>query len=246
MKTPALAVLAILIAGHAFSFTADSVVVNEKKHSPLKLSLRLHSRGLFSYGGRLVTSNPVVDFSLNYSGRNWGIQVFKAVDVVDHHTPINFTLAVVNRPFHLGKKLTITPAMGVLLEQYESLADHGSDAAMMLTTSYRINASLSIEHTSLAGNLVLEPTLRDWINRIRLMYSHRHLDVTFFGWHNNGLFDGNAYVAAGASVFISRLKLAGPLTSQVGITGLWMAAASDEQTRKGASGVFASLGFALN
>jgi len=246
MKVLMFFVVAILIQDTALSSPGDSVNVVTKPASPWKITTRLHSRGFFSYGGRLVADNPVVDLYISYSRKTWGLQFFKAADLSDHHTPINFAFALINRPFHIGRRLTITPSAGMLLEQYEGLADHGSDATILITTSYRISKTLMIEHSSLAGNLVLTPELCDWVNRLRLMYSRGHLDITLFGWHNNAVFDRSAYVTTGASVFVSRLSLMEAVSMQAGITGLYMATASDEQTMKNANGVFVTLGLSLN
>ncbi len=246
MKVLTLFVVSIVLHGTALASPGDSVATVAKPASPWKATARMHSRGFFSYSGRLVADNPVVDLYVTYSRKNWGVQFFKAADLSDHHTPINFAFALVNRPFHVSKRLSITPAVGMLFEQYEGLADHGTDATILITTSYRISKRLLIEHSALAGNLVLTPELCDWVNRLRLLYSRGHLDVTLFGWHNNAVFDSNSYVTTGASVFVSRLKLMEAVTLQAGITGLYMATASDAQTLKNANGVFATLGVSIN
>lgn len=246
MKTYTLLVLTMLNAAAVWSAPGDSVAAQPAAPSPWKFTTRMHSRGLFSYGGRLVSENPVMDLGISYSAKTWGFQFFKAVDLSDRRTPINFAFALVNRPFHIGKRLTITPSAGVLLEQFESIADHGSDAVVLITTTYRFSKEIALEHSSLAGNLVLTPEFRDWVNRLRLLYSKGHLDVTLFGWHNNAAFDQSAYVTTGASIFYSRLKLDKALALQAGVTGLWMATATEEETMHHASGVFITLGLSVN
>lgn len=246
MKTLTLFVGMMLTATALWSSPKDSLVVREKTPSRWKVTARLHSRGLFSYGGRLVSANPVADLAISYAGKTWGFQFFKAADLSDRQTPINFAFGLVNRPFHVGSHLTITPSVGVMFEQYHSFADHGSDAVLLITTTYRFNKAWAIEHSSLAGNLVVTPDLRDWVNRLRLLYSHGHLDITLFGWHNNAAFDRSSYLTAGASIFYSRIKLVDAITLQAGVTGLWMATASEAETLNNASGIFASLGISIN
>jgi hypothetical protein len=201
--------------------------------------------GLFSYAGRLVSHNHVVDLNITYSRRTWGIQVFKAVDLNDRHNPINFAFATVNRPFHIGSNLTITPHAGIVLEQSNSFADHSSDAAM-LTTAWRLTPHVTLEHTALVASIVTEQTEGDWINRLRLLYSKGHVDVTLFAWHNNGVFDRNDYATFGVSLFMSRLPLVGKLKMQSGITALYMASASEEKTMVGANGLFLTIGIGIN
>ncbi|MBL7865068.1 MAG: hypothetical protein JNK10_09345, partial [Cyclobacteriaceae bacterium] len=202
---------------------------------------RAHSMGLFSYGGRLVTSSPVMDINIQYDRKTWGFQLFKAMDLRDSRTPINFCLAAFNKNFHIGKKITVTPSVGVILEEYESIADHGSDAAVILTTAYKMNRHFTLEHSTLAGNLVLEPNMRDWVNRLRLLYSFGHLDVTLMGWHNNRCFDDIGYFTYGSSVFYSRAKLSPGLSINAGITGLVMAFTSNEAVLPPSNGVFLTL-----
>lgn len=240
MKTRLLLLMMlVLVATAPMASPKDSVVATA---STLKVTARAHNMGLFSYGGRLVTNNTVVDLQLNYTRRTWGFVFFKAVDLGDNHTPINFSLAAVNHAFHFGNKFTVTPHVGVILEQFESIADHGSDAVVIVTSAYKLNSHFTLEHTALAGNLLLEPELCDWVNRLRVLYTNGHLDVTAFGWHNNKVFDQNEYVSAGLSIFYSRLKLLPRWSMQAGMTGLWTAYGSEEQPTTQASGVFLTLG----
>ncbi len=245
MKALALT-LSILWMAVAVQAGTDTTKIAESKKPTWKATARIHSMGLFSYGGRLVSQNTVADFHFVYQHRTWGFQFFKAADLGNGHSPINFAMAVFNRPFHFSDKLTLTPHVGVVLEQFESLADHGSDAAAMLTLAYRLHPRVTLEHTALLANLVMEPELRDWVNRLRLLYSYQHLDVTLFAWHNNAAFDAQEYATLGLSVFLSRMKLAGPVRFQVGLTGLYLASASDESARVNANGVFATLGMSIH
>src|SRR3954470_14106935 len=67
----------------------------------IRLVTRISSQGQFNYGGRLVSPNPTFDFNFTYDRKGWGIQIFKAIDLRDRSTDINFMLAVVNKSFHL-------------------------------------------------------------------------------------------------------------------------------------------------
>ncbi len=249
MKRGLLAFLILLTAAGPIQAVTDSTDTSDNsaaKRSACKATSRIHSMGLFSYGGRLVCQNHVMDLHFVYNRRTWGFQFFKAFDLHDTYTPINFALAAVNKPFSVSKKLTITPHLGVVLEQFRSVADHGSDAAAFLVTAYKIHPRLTLEHTAMFGNLVLEPDMRDWVNRLRLLYSHGHLDVNLFAWHNNQVFDAVGYSTVGLSVTMARLPLSDPFTMQAGITALYMASASDERTMAGANGLFLTLGVSVN
>lgn len=248
MKTTTLLLIFLVTTANlAWSGPADSVTtsVEKKKVSRMRLTTRLHSMGLFSYGGRLVSSSPVMDFNFQYDRKTWGFQLFKAMDLRDSRTPINFTLAAFNKNFRVGKRLTVTPMIGAILEQYTTIADHGSDAVFILITSLKVSNQITVEYTALGGNLVLEPELRDWVNRFRLLYSNGHLDVTLMGWHNNSVFDEVAYATCGASIFYSRAKLTEGLTMSAGVTGLVMAHSSDEYAMPKVHGAFFTLGFLI-
>jgi hypothetical protein len=244
MKTIAQLCIAWLMIQSAYA--SDSAAVKHAPRGTWKATARIHSMGFFSYGGRLVSPNRVADLHVMYDRKTWNVQVFKAVDFNDQRTAVNFAMAVFSRPLHVGKKLTFTPQAGVVLEQLTSMADHGSDAALLFSTAYRIHPRVTLEHTTLVSNLVFEPSWRDWINRLRIIYKSNHLDVTLFAWHNNAVFDTREYASIGLSVFTSRWKLAGPVTAMAGITGLCMAQASDERIWKGADGILLTLGLAWN
>ena len=212
-----------------------------EKASNAKLAVRLHSMGQFTYGGRIVSENPVIDFNFNYDRKNWGFQFFKAMDLRDRNTEINFSLAVVNKNFHLGKRLTITPMAGFILEQSKSIADHGSDVALIVTTGYKLSSVLTLEHSTLFANLVLEPEAKDWVNRIRLLYSKKHIDVSMIGWHNNKVFDGAEYVTFAANAFYSRVKISKTVTVSAGVSALVMPYTSDTSVYPKKNGVIFTL-----
>ena len=212
----------------------------------MRLITRLHSLGQFSYGGRIVADNPVVDLNFSYDRKNWGLQVFKALDTRDHNTPINFTLAVLNKNFHIGKRLTITPSAGFILEQSNTIADHGSDVTLIVTTVYKISKEWMIEHSTLLGNLVLTPEERDWVNRFRCMYSKRHFDFIASVWHNNKVFDPAEYITYGASVFYSRMKLAQGVSVNLGFTGLVMPYSNDLLDYPKKNGLIFTMALVLN
>ena len=228
---------------HGFSADAphDSVPAVKEKVSNLRLVARLHSLGQFSYGGRIVSDNPVMDFNFTYDRRHWGLQLFKAQDLRDSYTPINFTLAVLNTNLHLGKRLTVTPSAGVILEQSKTIADHGSDAVLILNTAFKISKELTLDQSMLFANLVLEPGLRDWVNRLRLLYSHKHIDIIAACWYNNQVFDSSNYVTTSASVSYSRIKVLEHVSMNLGVTGLIVVHSSDTQACPAKNGVYVTM-----
>lgn len=192
----------------ASSEKTDTIKKVKSTHTwHIKSSARIHSKGMFLYGGRLSTKNPAFDINFIYSRPKWGLMVYKAIDLNDHTTPNNFTLATLFKNFKVSNRLTITPYVGTFLEQAHSFADWGSDVVALAIINYKMNNALNVEYTTLLPNLVVEPELRDWVNRIRILYANKHWDVTGSFWNNNKVFDQANHVSAALSIGYSRIKL---------------------------------------
>src|SRR5258708_6617939 len=95
---------------------------------------------------------------------------------------------------------------------------------------------------SLFGNLIIEPTERDWVNRLRLTYSGKHLDVVSSVWHNNSVFDQSSYWSCGVNVAYARINLAEHLYLSVGVTGFAMLETSDETVNPKKNALMFTLG----
>lgn len=224
--------LSIATSGQSGVMPMDSLE-NIKKtvyQTHIKSTARIHTKGMFTFGGRVCSDNPAFDINFIYDRKKWGFLFYKAFDLKDHTTANNFTLAVLYKNFKLGKRLTFTPNVGVLLEQPHRFADHGSDLVFISTTTFKVNPKLTLEHTALFGNLVIEPEIRDYVNRVRLLYSAKHLDVTYMLWHNNNLFDTNTYLSTGLSIAYSRIPVTDHFYMSVGLTELSMLQSSDERS----------------
>lgn len=196
----------------------------------IKSTARLHTKGMFAYGGRICADNPAFDINFIYDRKKWGFLFYKAIDLTNHTSLNNFTLAVFYKNFNLNNRITFTPYVGTFLEQPHTFADHGSDIAAIAITSLKLNSNFSVDHTALFGNLIIEPELLDWVNRLRLVYSAKHLDITSTLWHNNRVFDKCDYTSVGLAIAYSRIPLSDHLNLSVGLTDLVMVQTSDEQS----------------
>lgn len=194
----------------------------EKKISQLHLRItpRIHTKGLFTYGGQVGTDNPSFDINVTFEYKQWGFLMYKGVDLIDHTTDYNFSLITLFRNFKLSDRITFTPYVGTILEQSEHFADTGSDAVCILITSVKLLPGFTAEHMGMFGNLVFEPTHMDWVNRFRFTYSGKHLDVITSLWHNNQVFDESYYLTGGINIAYSRIRVAKHLLLSTGITGL--------------------------
>ena len=97
----------------------------------------------------------------------------------------------------------------------------------------------------LEGRLILgeegELPLRDWVNRLRLLFSHKHIDLVAACWYNNQVFDSSNYVTASASASYSHIKLLEHVSMNLGVTGLLVAHSSDTQACPAKNGVYVTL-----
>lgn len=217
----------------------------EKKEPRSKstLTTRLHTMGHFSFTGRLISPNPALDFFYTYDRKQWGFVLFKAFDLYDHTTSNNFTLAMFRKNFKIGRRLTISPQVGTILEQANSFADKGSDIGAIIITTYKVSSNVTVDYTAIFGNLVFDKEERDWFNRVRLLYSRDHWDVTLSAWHNNKLIDhdNSQYFSSGIYVYYNRIKINDHFSLGAGVSGVVMPYSTVEATYPKRNGVFFTL-----
>jgi hypothetical protein len=208
--------------------TKDSIQSKKQKNYSTTAIVRMHSMGIFSFSGRLISDNPTADLFLNYNYSNkWGVTMFKAADLYQSTSDYNFLLVMANKNFTLNKKLNVNVFGGFLLEQEHHFADHGSDIIGNITTTYKVSKYFTIEHMGLFGNLVFERSNADWVNRFKFIFSKNHVDLTAWAWFNNKVFDTASYTSTGISAFYNRIPISSRLALGTGITGLLMLQSSD-------------------
>lgn len=212
---------------HAANALADSVTDSSRTNVAAKVSTtrftsRLNSMGMFNFGGRIVSSNPSADFMYVRESKHLSVQAFKAFDLYDLHTDMNFMAVFVYKNFSAGKKLVVSPYVGIVATQLHSIADEGSDLAARLVLAYKISPEFTLEHTAIVTNLVLKTDDLDWVNRIRLTYSKKSLDATLTVWHNNKILDPAAYFTTALSLTYARVRVSDHLMLNTGITSVIM------------------------
>ena len=223
----------MLVSGWVFALqppTDSTVLKSPKQKQALSVVARVHSMGIFSFMGKVVNYNPAADIFFTYTSRSsWGVSVFKVADLSDIHSHNNFAFALINKTLRAGPRLTITPNVGVALEQQNKFADHGSGVMALLTSTFRINKNLALEHNALFNNLLFETKYRDWTNRLRVLYSMGHLDIIGMLWHNNGFIDDTNYFSTGVSIFYNRISLGKKIWLGGGVTGMLTANQSNPE-----------------
>ncbi len=246
-----LTITIVLLITHSFavavpdSVNSDSVIKPKEKAAHWRLTTRFHSKGAFYYSGRIISDNPVNDVNFVYDRKKWGFLFFKATDLVDHRTDINFTFAVLYKNFKLGKRVMITPNAGFFMDQKHSLADKGSDAVVIVNSAIKLSPHFTFDNAAIFGSLLLTHEY-NWTNRFRLLYSERHVDATAFLWHNNKLFDGTGYLSTGVNLSYSRMKLSDHLSLTAGITALTMLQSNDLEEFPMKKGILFTVGAQFN
>ncbi|HEY3429231.1 MAG TPA: hypothetical protein VGK39_01060 [Cyclobacteriaceae bacterium] len=210
---------------------ADTTVEKEKptpSKTHIKLTTRLHTRGMFLYGGRISTDNPAFDVNFTLNRPKWGFFFYKAIDIKDHTSDNNFALLALYKNFKLSERLTITPHIGLFFEQMHGVADTGSDMSVIAVTAYKISPHLTIDYTALVGNVMMEPEEMDWVNRGRLLFVSKHVDLTASYWHNNHLLDEQDHMA-GSLMANYKLRLSDAFNMSIGATEFLIFKSSDEE-----------------
>ena len=226
-----LLLLFVGLAGYA-QVAKDSTDTTRKKvehKSQIKATARLHTRGMFFYGGRISTDNPAFDINFTYNRPKWGFLFYKAIDLKDHTSANNFTLALLNKNFKLSNRLTFTPQLGVFLEQQNSLSDVGSDILGVALLSYKVNEHFTVDYSALLANLVMETELMDWVNRSRILFVSKHIDVAATFWHNNHVLDEQDHMSGSLSVIYNRIRLSEKFNLGIGVTEFAILKTSNEE-----------------
>jgi hypothetical protein len=222
-KKHLLMTMIMLIQSEVWTFSpqVDSAIAPAKKKTT-SLTARVHSMGVFYYMGKVVNFSPAADILFNYtSPSGWNIFAIKVADLTDLHSHNNFTFTLLNKNFRIGKRVIISPGLGAALEQQNKLIDHGSDVVAMMTTSFKFNEFFTLEHNAMFTNILFERRYSDWINRMRILFSKGHVDVTGLVWHNNGLIDRGSYFSSALSIFYNRIQLGKRIYLGAGATGIW-------------------------
>jgi hypothetical protein len=219
----------------------DTIHLQKRAARSYRVTARIHSVGVFGYGGMIANENPSFDLNFTYAGKHWGGFFLKAIDLYDLHSGYNFSLAMVNKPFHLSRQFSFTPYAGFVIEQTEKICGADSDGMVFLITSFKSNGGITIEHCARFSNTFFETEFFDWLNRLRILYSYRHVDMSATAWHNNNVFDHNKHTSFGFSVAYSRIKVSDHVTLSSSLTAIKMTANTNAEELAQASGLSLSI-----
>jgi len=230
------------MSSHALNTPSDSVaVIKPARVTTTRVTARLNSLGMFNYGGRIVSSNPSADVMYVREGRHLSVQAFKAFDLRDVHTDMNFAVAFLYKGFGVGKRLVVSPGVGFVVSQTHSIADKGSDFAARAVLSYKLSNELTLETTALVANLVLKPDDLDWVNRFRLTYSKKFIDASVSVWHNNNVFDNASYFTTAINLTYARVRISDHVLLNTGVTSVIMPYSTNTEMYPKKNGLFMTI-----
>lgn len=211
------------------------------KVATTRFTSRLNSMGMFNYGGRIVSGNPSADFMYVRDGRHFSIQAFKAFDLYDLHSEMNFAAAFMYKDLAVGKRLVVSPGVGFIAPQTHSVADKDSDLAARLVLSYKVSREITLEQTALVTNVAFKTEYLDWVNRFRITYSKGSIDAALSVWHNNKVFDNAAYVTTALSVTYARIHVSDHVLLNTGVTSVIMPYSNDKESYPKKNGLFLTI-----
>jgi hypothetical protein len=176
---------------------------NKMTETPPKdfiLTSKIHSTGHFPYSGSLLNSHLNMDFNLYYNKNNNGFFVFKAVDLEDFASDVNYTQVGGFRQFHVSKKITLTPYVGYIFLQTKGFLDKGSDVFVAFSPTYQTD-KWKIENTTLIQN-VLDPNYASTMtNRLEIKYFMKPFNLSWFIWHNTAFIESPKQTLSTALIF---------------------------------------------
>jgi hypothetical protein len=213
----------------------------ETTHKVVKrITTRFHSIGFFNFSGRICSSTPAVDLNLNYENNGYGVILFSAKDLIDNHSENNFSFGIVYKRILLTKRFSIIPNFGVVMDERSgAFGDR-----IFVTSSFKVSPKLTIDETSLFANLLKPEESKEWINRVRFIYSHtNHIQLVVSNWHNNSIFDRAGYLSGAFQASYNRIALSDHVYLQTAVSFFVMAKNTDEVPYREKNGILFTMGF---
>lgn len=191
--------------------------ISTVKNKEIVFTSRLHSTGHFPYSGSLLNHHLNADFNLYYTNNQNGFFIFKAIDMEDIKSDINYLQIGVFRKIFIAKKMTITPYAGYLFLQNNKFLDKGSDLFLALAPAFE-SYRLKIENTTLITNILEKDYPMAMANRLEIKYTFKPFAISWFTWHNMILSETkNQSLSIAASFQFYQVKLSEKLSFKAGI-----------------------------
>lgn len=237
--------LTIFCEGNAHFLQQDSIVtdsVSSKKNvlHILRFTTRLHSSGFFNFSGRICSPTPAIDMNVLYERSGFGASLFTARDLYDKNSDNNFAFGILYKRLTLSKRLVITPNIGVVMENFgESFGER-----LFVVTTLKASPKLTIDETSFFSNVLNTRYEKEWINRVRFIYTQTsQLQFILSNWHNNAVLDNTGYISGAFQAQYGRIRITNHAHAQASIAFFVMALNTEEVPRQEKSGLLFTFAF---
>jgi hypothetical protein len=229
--------LSLFCKGNASSLLNDSTVSDSTKAKAgktIRFSTRLHSTGFFNLSGRICSPTPAADFNFLVERKGYGISIFTVRDLYDTKSDNNFSFGIIYKRVVLSSRFSVTPNIGVVKENFGP----GFGDRIFVIAAFKATPKLTIDETSLVANVLNRGEEKEWINRIRFIYSQTNqLQFILSNWHNNTVFDDNGYFSGSFQAMYNRIRLSDHLHAQTGVLFFVMAKNTEETPKQEKSGL---------
>lgn len=243
----AVMVLSIVFKSEGHSLQSDSLVRDtlkeETKQKIVKrITARFHSVGFFNFSGRICSNTPAVDLNLVYENKGYGVTLFSAKDLTDNHSENNFTFGIVYKRIKVTDRFSLTPNVGVVMD---GLSGTFGDRIFLIST-FKVSPKLTIDETALFANILKPEESREWVNRIRFIYSQtNHIQFVMSSWHNNSVFDSAGYLSGAFQASYNRIAISNHVYLQTAVSFFVMARSTDEVPYQEKNGLLLTVGFSF-
>jgi hypothetical protein len=243
----AVIVLSTLCESEVYGSHTDSLVndstKSQTKHKVVKrISARFHSVGFFNFSGRICSTTPAVDLNLLYEKGGYGVTLFSAKDLSHNHSENNFAFGFIYKRIPLTKRISITPNVGLVSD----LSGSSFGDRIFLISSFKVSQKLTVDETALFANLLKPGEDKEWINRIRFIYSQtNHIQFVFSTWHNNSVFDRAEYLSGAFQASYNRIAISDHMYLQTAVSFFVMAKNTDEIPSTQKNGLLLTVGFSF-
>lgn len=216
----------------AENIASDTTSIKAKEQTVgWSLTSSFHSASLYFFTGSVDQSHPSFDALFIYDKKTWGGFIYKSLDIVDHTTGENYAMLGLHKIFQAGTKFSITPTIGLSLNQNYSLADKGSDLIFNLATAYKPCDHFTLSNDAFFQNIGITKAY-NWTNRLKLTFRQTDFFVSALLWERSRAFHNPGYLSTGLDIGYDIAEIAHNSHLFVGVSNIYMLQ-SDTPRRNG-------------
>lgn len=181
---------------------AQQPVSKADKEQPysLLLTAKFHSTGHSPFSGSYFNHHSNGEIGLLFKTRQIGAFINKNVDFADLHSAINYTTVGFYRSIQLNEWVRVTPYIGYFFKQSHSFMDDNSDAWTCVVARITINKWLSVENSTLVGNLIRHYSKASLANRVNATISIWKFKLDAYTWYTHSFNSASHFISASLAI----------------------------------------------